>query len=253
LFERSTAGIRPTRAGSSFLSRATAILEQIDALIQSAGGVAGTCSGQLSVGLCASGSTGNLRAILADLGRQCIEVTAIERSPTDLNGILRNGLADVIIVPERPRSINLGSRALWHEGIFVLLPADNPLASREAIHWTDLLDQTILLGTNEQACGLARVIEPYLVAYGIEQNVRRQNVSRQVIQSLASAGLGVSFVLVSETGSIGDGLIWRQLRDDRGQIQVCFQVHWRPGNKNPALRCFLKLVADYYPSPEGGG
>ncbi|WP_375166906.1 LysR family transcriptional regulator [Bradyrhizobium sp. CCGB20] len=253
LFERSSAGIRPTQAGSSFLSRATAILERIEALVQSAGYGAVTGSSQFSVGLCTSGSTRNLRAILADLGRHDIEVTAIERSPTDLNGCLRSGVADAIIVPEGPRSIDLESRALWCEGIVVLLAADNTLATREVIYWTDLLNQTILLGTSEHVCSLTKIIEPYLVAQGIGQKVQRHNVSRHVIHGLASAGLGVSFMLASNTKSIGDDLIWRELRDGRGQMQVCFHVHWLRGNENPALKRFLRLLADYYPSSAIGG
>lgn len=255
LFERSTAGIRPTVAGRSFLSRATAILEQIDALIASMGDAAHTGSDHLCVGLCTSISARNLHAILADAGRRCgrIEVSAIERTPTDLYACLRSRAADIIIVPERLMSMDLSARALWHEDIFVVLSEDNALAARDRIYWADLVDQTILLGTREQACSLAKIIEPYLSMHDIAQKTQRHDASRHVIFGLASAGLGVTFVLGSETRAVGNDLICRELHDDRGRMQVCFHAHWLPGNDNPALQRLLQLLSDQYQSSSLGG
>jgi DNA-binding transcriptional LysR family regulator len=180
-------------------------------------------------------------------------VTAIERSPTDLYGSLQSGVADVIIVPEGQRSIDVEARALWNEGIFVLLSADNALATREAIYCADLLDQTILLGTREQACSLTNIIESYLLLHDIGRKIQRHNASRHVIHGLASAGLGVSFVLASDIETIGNDLIWRELRDHRGQMEVCIHAHWLPGNKNPALKRFFNSWAiTIHPTPLGG-
>jgi DNA-binding transcriptional LysR family regulator len=250
LFERSAAGIRPTQEGRRFLSRATAIIEQVDALVESAGDLARDGSSHLSVGLCTSVSAANLHRILADLGRRScqIEVTAIERSPTGLYGCLHSGAADIIIVPERLRSMDLQARKLWHEGIFVLLSTDNALASRETIYWADLLDQTILLGMGEQACSLARIIEAQLLVHDIAGRIQRHDVNRHLVYGLASAGLGVSFVLESDTDAVGNNLICRELHDERGQMQVCFHAHWLPGNDNPSLARFLQFLNDRYPS-----
>ncbi|NLS75116.1 LysR family transcriptional regulator [Bradyrhizobium brasilense] len=250
LFERSPAGIRPTRAGHSFLGRASTILEEIDALVEAAGEVARGCSGALSVGLCTSVSGGNLRSILSEFVHrfQRIDVAAIEQSPTELNKALRSGAADIIILPGRASSTDLEARALWHERISVLLPTDHVLAARQTICWTDLLDQSILLAAPVKAGGLEDMVEAKLLMQGITENIRRHHASRHLIYGLTSIGLGISFALDSDIGAIGNDVVSRELHDDRGQMEVGFCAHWRPDNGNPALRHFLNLLRERYPS-----
>ncbi|SDJ69771.1 MULTISPECIES: LysR family transcriptional regulator [Bradyrhizobium] len=254
LFERSSAGIQPTFAGHIFLNRANVILDQIDALLESTADIARGESGRLSVGLCTSVATGTLRDLLADFGRRCtrIEMAAIERSPPALHRFLQSTAADIIIVPGGSRSIALGALALWHERIFVLLSAAHPLAARETIRWTDLHDQTILLGTSDQAGSLEEMIESELLMHGIAQNVQRHDVSRHLVYGFTSMGLGVSFTLDSDTGVVGNNVVCRELHDDRGQMDVCFYAHWLPNNENPALHRFLTFLTERYPSPTVG-
>ena len=105
LFERSPAGIWPTPAGQK--RRASTILEEIDELIESPSRIARGHSGAPSVGVCTSVAGGNLRATLSQFVRRfrCIEITAIEHSPTDLDKALRTGTADIIILPS-PASVS---------------------------------------------------------------------------------------------------------------------------------------------------
>jgi DNA-binding transcriptional LysR family regulator len=229
-------------------------LGQIDALLESTTDIARGESGRLSVGLCTSVATGTLRDILADFGRRCtrIEMAAIERSPTGLHKSLQSTAADIIIVPGGSRSIALGARALWCERIFILLSADHALAAREAVYWTDLHDQTILLGTSDQAGGLEEMIESKLLMHGITQNVQRHDVSRHLVYGFTSMGRGVSFMLDSDTGAVGNDAVCRELHDDRGQMHVRFYALWLPNNENPVLQRFLSFLAERYPSPTVG-
>lgn len=251
LFERSSAGIHPTLAGHDFLNRANGILEQLDALLKSAGDVARRESGNLSVGVCPSVTIGPLSDILADCGRYStpIEITAIERSSTGLLRCLQTGAVDVIFVSGEPKSRALKARALWHEPIFILLPAGHALAASATVYWSDLHGETVLLGTHDEADGLGELLESRFLLHGISDNVQRHAVSRHLIYAFTRMGLGVSFVPNSDTGIVGNDVVWRELRDEREPLQVCFYAHWLPNNENSALKRFLSLLTERYPSP----
>src|SRR4051794_5595005 len=227
LFERSTAGVRPTNAGERFLSRAKGALEQIDALVASAGSVARCESGQLSVGLCTP-INGNLRQTLSDFSRRFprIQMAVIERSSVGLNKCLRSKAVDVIIIPGRIRSRDLEFRSLWRERIFVLLSKDHTLAARKRVCWGDLADQTILLNASEQGSDLQNLLKSRLLMWDIADNVQWHDASRPLIHGLVNIGLGLSFALESDIKCVGSDVVYRELHDNAGYGEVGFHAHW---------------------------
>ncbi|KGT74555.1 hypothetical protein MA20_37865 [Bradyrhizobium japonicum] len=250
LFERSAAGVRPTLAGLRFLNHASAILRQIDELLKSTSGIAHGQSDRLSVGLCTSVAAGRVGELLADFRRRCAptNLVATERSPTELRRSLQSSDSDIIIVPARPNSAAVRVRALWRERVFVLLPANHALASHKAVRWADLRDHTILLVPPDRADSVGAIIKSKILKRGIAQNVQQHDVSRHLIHRLTSLGFGVSFILESDIATIGNGVVYRELHDERGQMTVCFYAHWMPNNRKPALRPFLTFLAERYPS-----
>ncbi|OYU86096.1 MAG: hypothetical protein CFE29_30630 [Bradyrhizobiaceae bacterium PARB1] len=66
IFERSTAGIRPTAAGRSFLRLARSMLDQADTLVATTHANGRGDVGRLAIGFWTSLTTGNLRASLLD-------------------------------------------------------------------------------------------------------------------------------------------------------------------------------------------
>ncbi|MGX0964229.1 LysR substrate-binding domain-containing protein [Bradyrhizobium japonicum] len=251
LFERSTTGVRPTLAGLHFLKHAISILEQLDALLESTSGLARGQSDQLRVGLCASVAPGRLGELLAGFRQRCAptDLVATERSTTGLRRSLQSSDSDIIIGSGLPDSSTVHAHALWRERVFVLLPTDHALASHEAVFWTDLRDQTILLVTPDRAGSVEEMLESRIQMRGIIQNVQRHHVSRHLIHKFTRLGFGVSFILDSDVATVGDDVVYRELHDEQGQVDVCFYAHWMPSNRKFALRPFLTFLAERYPSP----
>jgi DNA-binding transcriptional LysR family regulator len=77
--------------------------------------------------------------------------------------------------------------------------------------------------------------------------IERRDVSRDVLKSSVTIGLGLSFVLESDVGANFPGLSCRELRDGTGSSAIGFSAGWREDNENPSLRDFLKLLAERYP------
>lgn len=252
LFKRSSGGVEPTLAGRNVLRIARLILEQVDALIET--GRSSGDGGRISIGLCTSISAGNLRATFIDF-KKCfpqIELTTIERSRARLTNALRNGTLDIVVSPGRRSSTNNSVLSLWSERILVLFPNDHPLADREFVYWTDLRNETVLLSEHDPGRELEDLLISKLVVPEDRPRVERHDVSRGIIKSLVSMGVGVSLVLESDVGASFGGLVYCELRDGSGASRLDFFAEWRPDNENPPLQQLLRLLGERYPSPPSG-
>ncbi|MCP2218448.1 MULTISPECIES: LysR family transcriptional regulator [Bradyrhizobium] len=251
LFKRSSGGIKPTLPGRAVLRIARLILEQVDMLVDTGRSGGRGDTGHLTIGLFTSMSAGNLRATIGELKKLLpqLELATMERSRLRLMTALRIGTVDVVISPGRLPSKDAKSLPLWSERILVSLPEDHGLAAREIIYWTDLRNETILLSEYDPGRELEDLLISKLVLPDDRPKVERHDVSRGIIKSLTSMGMGLSLVMESDIGASFAGLVYRELQDGAGPSRVDFYAHWREDNDNPALKRFLNLLAERYPSP----
>ncbi|PIT00823.1 LysR family transcriptional regulator [Bradyrhizobium nitroreducens] len=250
LFERSSGGIKPTLAGRAVLRIARLILEQVDMLVDTGRSRGRGDTGHLVIGFNTSMSTGNLRATIAELKKLLpqLELATMERSRSRLMTALRSGAVDVVVSPGRLPSNDIGSQLLWSERILISLPQDHPLAARETVFWTDLRNEKILLSEYDPGRELQDLLISKLVLPDDRPTVERHEVSRGIIKSLTSMGMGLSLAMESDIGASFAGLVYRELQDGAGPSRVDFYAHWRDDNENPALKRFLNLLAKRYPS-----
>lgn len=250
LFERSSTGVMPTAAGQSVLRVSRIILEQVEAMLAAAGSCGRGEAGCLKMGFCTSISAGNLRATIVEFRRSLpqVELATVERPRTSLMRALRNGTLDIIIVPGQKPHRDAETLPVWSERTLALVPNDHPLATHEFVYWTDLRGQTILVSEDDPS-GIEDLLIAKLMPDGHRPTIERHDVSRSIIKSLISMGLGIGLVMESDVGASFAGLIYRELRDGAGPCRIAFYAHWRDDNENPALKRFLNLLAELYPSP----
>jgi DNA-binding transcriptional LysR family regulator len=251
LFERSSGGIKPTLAGRAVLRIARLILEQVDTLVDTGISNGRGESGHLTMGFCTSISTGNLRATLGDFKKQLpqIELATVERSRLRLMTALRSGTVDVVVIPGRLVSKDTRALPLWSERILISVPQDHGLAAREVVYWTDLRNETVLVSQYDPGRELEDLLISKLILPEDRPRIQRHDVSRGIIKSLISMGMGVSLVMESDIGACFAGLVYRELHDGTGPSRMGFYAHWREDNENPTLKRFLNLLAERYPLP----
>lgn len=251
LFDRSSGGIKPTSAGRAVLRSARLILEQVDALVDTGISNGRGETGHLTIGFCTSISTGNLRATLGEFKKRLprIELATMERSRLRLMTALRSGTVDVVVSPGRMPSKDTKALPLWSERILISLPQVHGLAAREIVYWTDLRNETILLSQYDPGRALEDLLISKLVPPEDRPRIERHDVSRGIIKSLTSMGMGLSLVMESDVGASLAGLVYRELQDGTGPSRLDFYAHWRDDNESPVLKRFLNLLAERYPSP----
>jgi DNA-binding transcriptional LysR family regulator len=249
IFDRSSGGVRATRAGRHFLRTARSILEQMDTLMASAHSAGRGELGQLAIGFYTSLSAGNLRAILIEYAKRFpqVEISMIEGSRTRLTTAIRNGAIDVAIVTGERSLLDSETMPLWSERILVVLPETHRLADGDTVFWTDLNDETLLIRRHDPGPEMQDLLLAKLVSPGDRPKALFHDTSLENIKSLVGAGFGVSLVTESDVGTSQSGLVHRELRDGTGPSRVGYSAHWSADNDNPVLASFLKILRERYP------
>jgi DNA-binding transcriptional LysR family regulator len=251
VFERSSGGVRATKAGRNFLLMARSILEQMDTLLASAHSAGRGEAGRLAIGFYTSLSAGVLRATLIDFARRFpqLEIELLERSRSRLTAALRNGAIDIAIVTGQTPLLDNKIMSLWSERIVVALPEGHRLAADEAVYWTDLKGETLLISRHDPGAEIQDVLLTKLASPGDRPKADWHDASWGNIKSLVEAGFGISLVTESDVGANLSGLIYRALRDGTGPSWISYSAHWSADNDNPTLASFLKVLRERYPSP----
>jgi len=250
VFDRYSGGVRATDFGRRFLRVARSILEQVDSIVTSGHMTGRGESGCLSIGFFTSLSAGNLRATVIEYTQQFpqIEIAMIEGSRTRLTTALRNRAIDVAIVTGERALLGSKSMLLWSERILVALPENHRLVASQAVSWTDLGGETLLLSRHDPGPAFQDHITAKLIAPEDRPRTVWHDVSRESIESLVGASLGVGLTLEASLGTNYDGVVHREIRDGTGSARIGLSANWREDNENPALDNFLNLLKRRYPS-----
>ncbi|MCK1655342.1 LysR family transcriptional regulator [Bradyrhizobium sp. 149] len=255
LFRRSTSGVTPTAAGLNILDRSRTILEHVDALVAAGQSIARGHAGRLAVGFCTSISAGNLRASLIEFRKRApsVELAVVELSPLQLRNAIHSGTIDLAVVPEQSTPADLEGLPVWSERFLLVLPGDHPLASRKLVHWSDLRNETLLLSQRDPDADLELRLVSGLLADHECPRIERHNVSRGLVKSLVSMGLGFSVGMESDLGATFAGVVYRELEGEIGHARIQFYAQWRADNKSPVLKRYVELLTERHRSVSSPG
>ena len=243
LFERRRSGAVLTSAGSHFIARARAIMDDIEAALVAtqAAGVAET--GHLRIGLIASLSHGALRQVVKRFIRRHPEVDLCfaEAERSELLTLLSHRTIDVVIAAGEP-SLRHGREASCSSGSRSILPSAVRTRSLlvSQLSWDDVAGSKFVVSAREPGPEIHDYIVRRVSDLGRRARVERHRLGREGIMNLVGLGLGVSLVADHWRGVSYPNVAFVPI----GEEDECvpFSLTWRPENDNPALRRFLSLA-----------
>lgn len=243
LFERYPRGVRLTHAGQRFLRSARRIIYELDQATGHAGRIARAEAGALSIGFYVSLSTGPLRTALAAFRAEAPEVALElqEGSPPDLLAALREHRIDVALTVLEVASAEFATLHLWDEELAAALPEDHPLATREAVSWSDLAEAPLVLRTWESGSVLYTFLAGR-VAPDAYLEADQHFVSREALLSLVGLGFGATVIGESATGVAHSGVVFKSIAEPDAAVPVT--AAWLKENDNPARGRFVAVVRD---------
>lgn len=252
LFERTNGGTRPTMAGHEFLDTAKRIVEDTDVMIVRLKTRSRGESGQLTIGVHASLSAGNLRATLMEHRRMFpdVEIHLVDGSGDDLISYLESSAIDIaFVVGEAPR---WDGKALtvWSERVVVALPEDHPLNRNDPIRWTELRGERLLVPQRGPGLEFLDLLSRKMGCLK-PCHVLRQDAGLDRLLTLVGAKQGILLALEGATGASYPGVVYRELHEREEPTRLDFRAYWRNANGNPSVRPFLTLLIERYPDLSG--
>lgn len=248
LFDRTNGGTYPTTAGKEFLDAARQIVMETAAIITSLKIRSNGGSGRLTIGVCAALSAGNLRAALTDYRHRFpdVGVRIVDGSRLQLLSDLSADVVDVVVMMGKWPQWADKTLPLWTERVVAALPENHPLSLRPVIHWTDLMDERLIVNQRDPGLEFYGLLIAKIGRCGLGQ-VMEHDVGLDRLLSLIGAGLGITLVAEGATGAFYTGVAYREIHDETGPTRLTFAAYWRQDNDNPTLQSFLAMLRERYP------
>lgn len=236
LFERGRNGVRLTDAGARFLAQAQPAFEQLqDAEIGAA------AAGRGETGIVRIGTlTPLIGGFLNDLVRhyaannEGIAIDIVSGRRLDLVAGVRARRLDIAFVSRAAGIVDCDVVQLWQERIYIAMPRNHKLASRDSLDWPDLCGQRFIVSRSPPGPEVREYIAQRASWRAPSVTIEYRAGSSQDLVRLVELGQGITVVSDAWEKATLPGLTLCPLRDDADILP--FYGVWLSQNDNPALR-----------------
>ncbi len=244
LFARSTRSVELTPAGATFLPLAQEALIKLEEAVLLSKLAAGNLSAGgelLKISAIEPAAHTLLPRVLARF-RKRFPDTRLEVSIVDSSELLRamdRGESHVGFM-RRPTNANLLQfRPLYSDRLLAVIPKSSPLANRAELRLTDFVGHRVFtLNRFEISC--FRSVYDKAVAAGIELDTSLHASSTAAAITLATAGLGITFLPEWIEKVIGSEVVLRAVEDLTEELSI--GISWRTDSPVPGVLPFVEYA-----------
>ncbi len=246
LFRRKPRGVELTDAGTAFLERARAILDEVDRAFSTARRTARGEQGRVVVGFTGSAPFHPFvpRVIRAFREMYPLVSLVLEESGSSelVQGIHNEDIDAAFIRSPVADVVGLVVKPLLQEDMLVALPAGHALARDDAaLPLSALANEIFILYKRPGGPGLYDTIITACRRAGFSPRVGQEAPRIISTLNLVAAGLGVSVVPASLRRLQMDGVVYRRLTASV-DLKAPLILACRPGENSAAVQRFLDLV-----------
>jgi DNA-binding transcriptional LysR family regulator len=262
LLERHPRGVRPTTAGKRLVEQAEGILAQLQSAESELAAIAGLRGGQLRLAsFPTAGATLMPLAIVDFRARHPdVELTLAEGEPEEIAPRLHAGELDLALLFEfgeaqaaTGRREDLNSVHLLHDPMYLALPGEHPLATRDAVRIQDLSGEAWVQTSRSSAC--ARYVVRLCHTAGFEPKVSFESDDYQTVQGLVAAGVGVALIPELALSGARDDIVIKALspRPPIREVLASVPRGARLAPAAPAMLNSLEHAAEGYEAQRPAG
>lgn len=254
LFDRNTAGVALTDAGTVLLDEVRDVLERVEMAATAAREAAAGRSGRLTIGNIGTLSATLLPPALSAFRARypAVEVNLRDLGLPDQLGALRAGLVQVGFVlhddaRELPRELE--AVEVMRSRVTVALGVDHPLAAKARVSLSDLASEQILCvgepGRNE--LHRQRTLR-FFAARGIRHRPVKQVSSFESLVALVEGDHGVALLVPTHRHRGGERMVFRRIREDGDDLDVRLLAVWRRVGGSQLARNFVDVLRSLHPT-----
>lgn len=217
LVDRSARGVTLTDAGRALVVHADAILCRLEDAEAELDAIAGLRGGRLRLTAFATAAATIVPKAVMEFRRQYpgVELMLGPEEPDDGLAALRAGQADLALTISNPfeaapKDDDLHRVHLLDDPMYLMLPADHPMAQRSRVRLEDLADEPWILGSTGR-CPDTRILTHACQQAGFEPRIGFYSDDYPAIQGFVAAGFGVSFIPDLALIAVRDDVVIRSL------------------------------------------
>ena len=251
LFDRLKREAKLTPHGEMFLRRAVKILEEVDAAKREATDARELLRGTVKLGVLPTIAPYLLPAVIVAFTGKFpgVEIVIQEDTTVRLLKLAHACEIDFALASQPIQDERLEVKELFAEELLLALPPGHPLARKRTVSATDLEKERLIV-MKEGHC-LGDQVLRFCDRRDLHPTISFRSAQLETIQSLVSAGLGISLIPAMAANSThSDRLDYRSLQSPKPERQiVAVWPKQRPAGR--AANEFLKLVVARSKKPRG--
>jgi DNA-binding transcriptional LysR family regulator len=245
LLERSSTGVKPTRAGRELAKRMGAFLASFDANLLAVRRIIRGEAGELRIGYLASAFQEYLDPALKKLRRlhPKTKVKLLDLFPGELIAALRQGEIDLALTQDGGDLLrqDFHTRKLAVIKSYACLPEEHPLASRKSVRIAELKGETFITSPDAEVPGLRQRLMRFCRTFG---KFRPKMVE-------ISGGVSDGFSAIANDGAVAilPAFLRHQSRPGVVMVPICDEgatwdlfLAWQPGHTPEPLRTLLAAL-----------
>ncbi|MFC2254028.1 LysR substrate-binding domain-containing protein [Labrys portucalensis] len=239
LFIRSSTGVEITKQGREFLERAQPVLEELDAATMA---ISTEACETLRIGISPATNPRLLHILLDTLGSQypAIQEALFESEEEENMALVLRGRLDVAIAAAKSPPSHYHSIPLWHEDVFVIVPADHRLATLPSIGIADLLQYSLSISKDEPASQIIDALRWRDREAATPIPIEVCDQGRLALLSQIALGRRLGLCGEAATAMSFPGLTFRPIA--KLFCPLTFSAICLSDNNKPALRNFLQIA-----------
>lgn len=243
LVNRTTRQVQLTRAGEVFLAEAQAVLLRTEQAIRAVRQSAIPASGRLGIGfteMTLQTIVPKVLSIFRDRFPQ-IELDIFEACTENQVEALRLAKIDVGFLHPPLRTPFLAVLPIYQERMVFALPVSHPLSLQEAIAWSELAHETLILHQRQDGPVLYDYIIHCCERAGFNPKIVHRTTGQTFI-GLVTAQLGISLIAPSMQQVKNPGVVFIAIADDAPTLEYAFA--WRREDASPIVEAFRQVVEE---------
>jgi DNA-binding transcriptional LysR family regulator len=216
LLERHPRGVSLTAAGQALVGHAEGILARLEAAEDALSAIAGLRGGRLRMASFPTAGATLMPLAIATFRESYpdVELTLSEGEPEEIAPRLRAGELDLALLfefagGELPRPRDMARVELLQDRLFLALPREHRLATRQRIRLEDLAREAWVQTSSSSPC--ARHVVRSCHAAGFEPNVAFESDDYQTVQGLVAAAVGVALIPELALSVVREDIVIRAL------------------------------------------
>lgn len=243
LIKRTTRQVQLTTAGKVFLTEAQAVLLRTEQAICTVRQTAIQTSGRLGIGFTEMALqiiVPKVLSVFRDRFPQ-IELDILEACTENQVEALRLAKIDVGFLHPPLRTPFLTVLPIYQERMVFALPVSHPLSLQEAIAWSELANETLILHERQDGPVLYDYIIHCCERAGFTPKIVHRTIGQTFI-GLVTAQLGISLLAPSMQQVKNPGVVFVAIANDAPTLE--YACAWRREDVSPIVEAFRQVVEE---------